>query len=108
MAANKELFSGDLWLMCDGPVHQTRRQSLMFGARGITAVDITVYGPRAELHSGHYGNWAPNPALMLARLLATMKDESGRVLVERSTMASNRLERRRSAPSPNSLILTRL
>ena len=55
----------------------------MFGARGITAVDITVYGPRAELHSGHYGNWAPNPALMLARLLATMKDESGRVLVDR-------------------------
>jgi acetylornithine deacetylase/succinyl-diaminopimelate desuccinylase-like protein len=82
LAANKELFSGDLWLMCDAPVHQTRRQSLIFGARGITALDITVYGPRAELHSGHYGNWVPNPALRLARLLATMKDESGRVLVD--------------------------
>ena len=39
-------------------------------------MDITVYGPRSELHSGHYGNWAPNPAMLLARLLASMKDES--------------------------------
>ena len=48
----------------------------------VTRVDITVYGPRTELHSGHYGNWAPNPAMSLARLLASMKDDSGRVLVE--------------------------
>jgi acetylornithine deacetylase/succinyl-diaminopimelate desuccinylase-like protein len=83
LAANKGLFSGDVWLICDGPVSQTRRQSINFGARGFTAVDIVVYGPRAELHSGHYGNWAPNPAMMLARLLATMKDDNGRVLVDR-------------------------
>jgi acetylornithine deacetylase/succinyl-diaminopimelate desuccinylase-like protein len=83
LAANKELFAGDVWLICDGPVSQTRRQSIVFGARGVTTVDITVYGPRAELHSGHYGNWAPNPALELARLLASMKDESGRVRVDR-------------------------
>jgi len=82
LAANKALFSGDLWLICDGPVSQTRRPSIIFGARGITTVDLTVYGPRRELHSGHYGNWAPNPAMMLARLLASMKDENGRVLVE--------------------------
>src|SRR5258706_4452901 len=82
LAANKALFSGDAWLICDGPVHQTRRQLVAFGARGVTTVDLTVYGPRRELHSGHYGNWAPNPAMMLARLLTSMKDEDGRVLVE--------------------------
>ena len=82
LAANKELFAADLWLMCDGPLHQTRRQSIVFGARGVTPVDVTVYGPRGELHSGHYGNWAPNPALLLARLLASMKDENGQVLVD--------------------------
>ena len=54
----------------------------MFGARGISTVDITVYGPRGELHSGHYGNWAPNPAMMLVQLLASMKDAHGRVLVD--------------------------
>ena len=82
LAANKELFSGDVWLICDGPVSQTRRQSIAFGARGVTEVDITVYGPHVELHSGHYGNWAPNPAMTLARLLTSMKDENGHVLVD--------------------------
>jgi acetylornithine deacetylase/succinyl-diaminopimelate desuccinylase-like protein len=81
LAANKELFSGDVWLNCDGPVHQSRRPLLLFGDRGISVVDITVYGARNELHSGHYGNWAPNPAMMLAKLLASMKDD-GRVLID--------------------------
>jgi acetylornithine deacetylase/succinyl-diaminopimelate desuccinylase-like protein len=82
LAANKELFSGDVWLNCDGPTHQTGRQLLVFGARGISVVDITVYGARIELHSGHYGNWAPNPAMMLAKLLASMKGDSGRILID--------------------------
>ncbi|PWT98569.1 MAG: peptidase M20 [Terriglobia bacterium] len=82
LAANKDLFTADVWLMCDGPVHQTRRQLIAFGARTVVQVDITVYGPNHELHSGHYGNWAPNPALMLAKLLASMKDDNGRVLVD--------------------------
>src|SRR5262245_33985086 len=82
LVSNKELFSGDVWLICDGPVSQTRRQSIIFGTRGFTAIDITIYGPRGELHSGHYGNWAPNPAMMLARLITSMKDDSGRVLVD--------------------------
>jgi acetylornithine deacetylase/succinyl-diaminopimelate desuccinylase-like protein len=82
LEANKALFSGDVWLICDGPVHQTRRQLIAFGARGITQVDITIYGPRRELHSGHYGNWAPNPAMMLAKLLSSMKDEKGNVLID--------------------------
>jgi len=82
LTANKELFSGDLWLMCDGSVHQTRVQQIQFGARGIAGLDLTVYGPRVELHSGVYGNWAPNPAMMLVRLLATTKDDSGRVLID--------------------------
>jgi acetylornithine deacetylase/succinyl-diaminopimelate desuccinylase-like protein len=82
LTANRDLFAGDMWFICDGPVHQTRRQLLTFGARGVTTADITVYGARRELHSGHYGNWAPNPAMMLAQLLASMKDESGRVLID--------------------------
>ena len=45
-------------------------------------MELTVYGPRRELHSGHYGNWAPNPAMMLAKLLASMKDDDGRVLIK--------------------------
>ena len=83
LRANKELLKADLLFVCDGPVHPSRRQQLYFGVRGASKVDITVYGPNRELHSGHYGNWAPNPAMMLARLLASMKDDDGRVLVDR-------------------------
>jgi acetylornithine deacetylase/succinyl-diaminopimelate desuccinylase-like protein len=83
LAKYKDLLTSDVWLICDGPVHQSRRQQIVFGARGITQLDITVYGPKRELHSGHYGNWAPNPAMMLARLLASMKDDDGRVTIDR-------------------------
>ena len=83
LRANRNLLKADVWLICDGPVHQSGRQQIPFGVRGIVLVDLTVYGPSRELHSGHYGNWAPNPAMMLARLLATMKDDDGRVLIDR-------------------------
>jgi acetylornithine deacetylase/succinyl-diaminopimelate desuccinylase-like protein len=104
LAANKELFAGDVWLSCDGPLHQTRRQSITFGARGISTVDITVYGPRGELHSGHYGNWAPNPAMMLVQLLASMKDQNGRVLVDHfydGIEPLSETEKRAIAEAPN-------
>lgn len=78
----KDLLQGDIWLFCDGPVHQSRTPQLVFGVRGVIGMTITVYGANRYLHSGHYGNWAPNPALMLAQLLAGMKDEDGNVLVE--------------------------
>ncbi len=78
---NKQLLQGDAWIICDGPVHQSGRKQVVFGARGDTNVDVTVYGAKRPLHSGHYGNWAPNPAFTLAKLLATMKDNSGRVTI---------------------------
>jgi acetylornithine deacetylase/succinyl-diaminopimelate desuccinylase-like protein len=82
LSENIALFAGQLWLICDSPTHPSGRQQIVFGAPGLARVDITVYGARVELHGGHYGNWAPNPALALSRLIASMKDEQGRVLVE--------------------------
>jgi acetylornithine deacetylase/succinyl-diaminopimelate desuccinylase-like protein len=73
---------GDIWLIFDGPTHQSRRPQLVFGVRGVVDFEITVYGAVKELHSGHYGNFAPNPALRLSHLLASMKDERGNVLVK--------------------------
>jgi acetylornithine deacetylase/succinyl-diaminopimelate desuccinylase-like protein len=82
LLAHRELLSGDALIAADGPVHQSGRPLIYFGNRGILGVEITVYGPARPLHSGHYGNWAPNPAMRLAQLLATMKGSSGRVLIE--------------------------
>jgi acetylornithine deacetylase/succinyl-diaminopimelate desuccinylase-like protein len=81
LKAHQDLIRGDVYLICDGPVDQSRLQSIAFGARGDTHLEITVYGPHHELHSGHYGNWAPNPALMLAQLLGGMKDGDGNILI---------------------------
>jgi len=77
-----DLLSADLMLFLDGPVHQSGRKKLSFGVRGITGYDLTVYGPDRPLHSGHYGNFAPNPIAMLAHLIASMRDENGRVPIE--------------------------
>jgi len=78
---NKDFLRSDLWVICDGPVHQSGKKAILFGARGDAHVDITLYGATRPLHSGHYGNWAPNPGLMMAKLLASMKDEKGRVTI---------------------------
>lgn len=72
----------DVWLFCDGPTHQSGRPQVVFGARGVTGLDLTVYGPARPLHSGHYGNWAPVPGQMLASLIASMKNDEGNVTVE--------------------------
>ena len=79
---NKALLESDAWIICDGPVHQSGLKQVVFGARGDVNVDLTVYGAKRPLHSGHYGNWAPNPAFLLARLLASMKDDDGRVTID--------------------------
>jgi acetylornithine deacetylase/succinyl-diaminopimelate desuccinylase-like protein len=73
--------AADVWLVCDGPVHQSGRPQVSLGVRGVMDLEIEVYGPPADLHSGHYGNWAPNPADLLARLLTTMRDDEGRITV---------------------------
>jgi acetylornithine deacetylase/succinyl-diaminopimelate desuccinylase-like protein len=72
-----EALDADIWLLCDGPVHQSRRMQVFFGARGETELEITLYGPARPLHSGHYGNWAPNPIVLLTHLIDSMraKDE---------------------------------
>jgi len=79
---NPGLFDADLLLFCDGPMHQSRNAQLMFGVRGSKTLDITTYGANRPLHSGHYGNWAPNPIMQMAYLLTSMRDESGRILIE--------------------------
>ncbi|MCB0492697.1 MAG: M20/M25/M40 family metallo-hydrolase [Cyclobacteriaceae bacterium] len=76
----KELAS-DMFIIFDGPRHVSNEPTLSFGARGISDITITTYGPRQPVHSGNYGNYTPNPAMRLSQLLASMKDEDGRVII---------------------------
>lgn len=76
---HREALAADALAIFDGPMHDSNRPTLVYGARGIATVTLTVFGPRLPQHSGHYGNYVPNPAQRLARLLAGMKDDEGRV-----------------------------
>jgi len=78
----KALLAADAWFFCDGPVHQSRQQQVLFGVRGVMGLEATVYGPSRALHSGHYGNWAPNPGMLLTELIASMRDSDGKILID--------------------------
>jgi acetylornithine deacetylase/succinyl-diaminopimelate desuccinylase-like protein len=77
----RDQLSADHMIILDGPRHTGNLPTLSFGARGIQTMTLTVYGPINPQHSGHYGNYIPNPALRLSQVLASMKDEHGRVLI---------------------------
>ncbi len=78
---NKELLAADMLIIYDGPSHISGRPTLTFGARGIATIQLTTYGPVVAQHSGHFGNYAPNPAFRLSRLMTSMKDDEGRVTI---------------------------
>lgn len=79
--ANRDKFVADAMLIMDGTRPPGNLPTLMFGARGIATMRLTVYGSKKNLHSGQYGNYAPNPVFMLSRLLGAMKDEQGMVQI---------------------------
>lgn len=82
LEAHKDKLAADLWLFCDGPAHQSRRWQLVYGVRGSYGFNLTVYGPNRPLHSGHYGNWAPNPIMLLTDLINSMRAPDGEILIK--------------------------
>ncbi|NNC62708.1 MAG: M20/M25/M40 family metallo-hydrolase [Eudoraea sp.] len=77
----KDLLAADFLIINDGPVHPSGSPTVVYGCRGITTLSLTTYGPELPQHSGHYGNYAPNPGFQLAQLLAGMKDADGKVII---------------------------
>ena len=82
MELNRAKLQSDLWIICDGPRHVSGRKTVVFGVRGDVNLNLTAYAAKRPLHSGNYGNFAPNPAMRLVSLLASMKDDNGRVLIK--------------------------
>jgi acetylornithine deacetylase/succinyl-diaminopimelate desuccinylase-like protein len=80
-AARAPALTGDVAITLDGPRHPSGRPTLYYGVRGGAGLTVTVFGARMDLHSGNYGNWAPDPSMRLAKLLASMKDDAGRVTI---------------------------
>jgi len=78
---NRDLLEADILMINDGPVHPSNKPTLVYGCRGITSMSVTTFGPLTPQHSGHFGNYAPNPGFRLFHLLGSMKDENGKVLI---------------------------
>jgi acetylornithine deacetylase/succinyl-diaminopimelate desuccinylase-like protein len=112
VTANRDLLKSDALIINDGPMHPSNQPTIIFGNRGNAVVELTVFGPRSPLHSGHYGNYSPNPAQRLASLLTSMKDDEGRVLVPHYYDGVKLTERERSmlraVPDEEAAILKRL
>ncbi len=81
LRANRDRLDADLWIFCDGPMHQTRLPQVVYGVRGVASMEMTAYGPAVALHSGHYGNWAPDPGMQLAGLITSMRDADGNIRI---------------------------
>jgi acetylornithine deacetylase/succinyl-diaminopimelate desuccinylase-like protein len=77
----KQTYSADYMIIMDGPAHHSNQPTLTFGCRGIATCSITTYGAKLPQHSGHYGNYVPNPVFDLSRILSSMKSENGKVLI---------------------------
>ncbi len=81
VVANRDLLASDMLLILDGPPHPSNKPTVGFGARGIVTITLVTHGPRVPQHSGHYGNFVPNPAFHMTRILSSMKSADGRVLI---------------------------
>ena len=74
-----ERFKADVSLNPDAGMMGIDQPTITYGLRGLAYLELHVWGPRADLHSGLYGGVVHNPAQALAELIAKMHDEKGRI-----------------------------
>ena len=77
----EELLQADVILISDTSMISNDTPSLTTGIRGMSYIEVEVTGPNRDLHSGTYGGAVANPINELARLIADMKDEHGRITI---------------------------
>lgn len=82
MKANAAAVRADLAVIVDSPRHASNLPTVFYGSRGLTGAEITIHGATGDLHSGNYGNFVPDPAMALTKLLASMKDDRGNVTIK--------------------------
>ncbi|MEE8301559.1 MAG: M20/M25/M40 family metallo-hydrolase, partial [Candidatus Tectomicrobia bacterium] len=78
---HRDRFQGNVMIIADGPMHPSGRPTISLGVRGVMMLEVRLQTANQILHSGHYGNAAPNAAWELVQLLATMRDTGGNCLV---------------------------
>ena len=79
--ANKDTLGADVVVISDSPMFDRGIPSICYGLRGLVYAQIDVRGTKTDLHSGSFGGAVANPAMVLAQMLAQMKDRGGRVKI---------------------------
>lgn len=82
VAGHRTELTADVVIYSDGPVHESGRWCVKHGVRGVLAVRLTAKGANRALHSGNFGNIAPNPAWTLVHALASLRKPDGQVAIE--------------------------
>lgn len=81
IAQHKDLLAADVVLSADGAMWRIDEPSLTVASRGLASLEITLSAASKDLHSGRHGGAIANPLHGMARLIATLHDEHGRVAV---------------------------
>ncbi len=79
LEANRANLRADLALICDTGLFDAQTPAITTMLRGLLGEEIIIHGPARDLHSGSFGGVAMNPARVLARVLADLHDDQGRV-----------------------------
>lgn len=80
--AHREQLAADVVVISDSPMFDRGIPSICYGLRGLAYFQIDLRGTRSDLHSGSFGGAVANPAMVLAQILASAKDRSGRVRID--------------------------
>jgi acetylornithine deacetylase/succinyl-diaminopimelate desuccinylase-like protein len=81
ISGHKDLLEADVVVISDSPMFDRGIPSICYGLRGLAYYQIDLRGTKSDLHSGSFGGAVANPAMVLAQILAQMKDKSGRIKI---------------------------
>ncbi len=81
MKDNKEELTADVALICDTGLFGESTPAIVTRLRGLLGEELTITGPDKDLHSGMYGGIARNPIRVLAKIIASLHDKTGRIMV---------------------------
>ena len=78
---NQDKLAADVVLISDTDIISNENPSITVGLRGMSYMEVEVTGPNRDLHSGMYGGTVANPINVLCKMIASLKDEQGRITI---------------------------
>ncbi len=78
----KDILKADYLMVCDTGMVPSNEATITMGLRGLVGVNVLLYGPKVDTHSGSEGGACPNPAIAASQLVASLHDATGRIAVD--------------------------